>query len=137
MITYTKSLDDIEPQNVRGFFVGWPNPPSPETHLRVLKASFAIELAIDTATGNVVGFANAIGDGVLSAYVPLLEVLPQYQNRGIGSELMRRLLNRFEKLYMIDLVCDEPLKVFYERFGMRSATAMTIRRFEFQSGTPE
>ena len=35
------------------------------------------ELALDKDT--VVGFATATSDAVLSAYIPLLEVLPEYQ----------------------------------------------------------
>jgi ribosomal protein S18 acetylase RimI-like enzyme len=68
----------------------------------------------------VVGFVTAISDGVLSAYVPLLEVLPEYQGRGIGTELMRRLLARLEDLYMVDLCCDTDLEPFYRRLGLQT-----------------
>ncbi len=90
MISYTDSLTGIEATNLRGFFVGWPNPPSPETHLRLLQNSDHIVLAVDEETGNAVGFITAISDGVLSAYIPCLEVLPAYRGRGIGQELVRR-----------------------------------------------
>jgi ribosomal protein S18 acetylase RimI-like enzyme len=66
----------------------------------------------------VVGFVTAISDGVLSAYIPLLEVLPEYQGRGIGAELVRRLLDRLGGLYMVDLCCDEDVVGFYERLGL-------------------
>ena len=55
---------------------------------------------------SVVGFVTAVSDGVLSAYIPLLEVLPEYQDRGIGSELMRRILEQLDDLYMVDVLCD-------------------------------
>jgi hypothetical protein len=32
MIVYTGSIDDVTPDDLRGFFAGWPNPPSPATH---------------------------------------------------------------------------------------------------------
>ena len=41
-------------------------------------------LARDDA-GRVVGFVTAISDGVLSAYIPLLEVLPEYQGAGSAA----------------------------------------------------
>ena len=47
MIHYTDSLDGIETRQLDGFFVGWPHPPSPETHLRLLSGSDHVVLAID------------------------------------------------------------------------------------------
>jgi|SRR5688572_26729555 len=135
MIRYTESLDGIEPQDLDGFFVGWPNPPSPETHLRLLNGSDHAILAIDETTGRVVGFVTAVSDGVLSAYIPHLEVLTDYQGQGIGSELTRRMLWRLRTLSMVDLHCDETLQPFYERLGMRRACGMAIRNYDQQAGT--
>lgn len=131
MITYQESLEGITPDLLVGFWDGWPVPPTPEMHLRILAGSEAIALAIDgEAGGRVVGFATAVGDGVLTGYIPLLEVLPEYRGKGIGSELIRRLLERLRDRYMVDLVCDEDLVPFYERFGMVPHGAMILRRRE-------
>jgi ribosomal protein S18 acetylase RimI-like enzyme len=128
-LEYTDRLDGIEPRHLEGFFVGWPNSPSPERHLEILRGSAAVVLARDSQ--NVVGFANAISDGVLSAYIPLLEVLPDYQGRGIGSELVRRLIDRLRGLYMIDLCCDAELEPFYRRLGFLTLDrGMGIRNYE-------
>ncbi len=135
MITYTDSLDHITPDKLQGFFVGWPNPPNPETHLRILRGSSHILLAVDDQTGQVVGFINAISDGVLNAFIPLLEVLPTYQKQGIGAELVRQMLDKLRTLYAIDLLCDADLQPFYQRFGMRPYTAMLLRNYDRQSGS--
>jgi predicted N-acetyltransferase YhbS len=66
----------------------------------------------------VVGFITAISDGVLSAYIPLLEVLKPYQGQGIGGRLVQRMLDQLNGYYMIDLLCDPELESFYARFGM-------------------
>ena len=134
MINYTDSAAGITPDRLKGFFVGWPNPPSPETHLKLLKGSDHIILARDSQSEQVVGFVNAISDNVLAAYIPLLEVLPEYQKQGIGSELMQRMLAKLDGLYMIDLMCNVELQPYYERFGMKRMSAMMIRDFEHQSG---
>jgi len=98
-IDYTDRIERIEPNHLRGFFVGWPNPPAPDDHLRILRGSDHVVLAIDEETDAVVGFVTAISDGVSCAYIPHLEVLPAYQGQGIGSELMRRILDRLRDLY--------------------------------------
>ena len=134
-IRYLQSAEGITAaQLTGGFFVGWPNPPSPETHLRLLAGSDHIELAIDSGTGAVVGFITAITDGVLSAYIPLLEVLPRYQGRGIGQELVRRMLDQLRDLYMVDLLCDVELQPYYAKSGMRPANGMLLRNYDRQSG---
>jgi ribosomal protein S18 acetylase RimI-like enzyme len=134
MITYTDSIQGLTAEHLQGFFVGWPNPPSPATHLRILAGSAAVVLARDDTTGNVVGFITAISDGVSCAYIPHLEVLPAYQGQGIGSELVRRMLARLRHLYMIDLICDADVQPFYERLGMRPFTGMILRNYDQQSG---
>jgi ribosomal protein S18 acetylase RimI-like enzyme len=129
MIEYAESVGGIEAEQLEGFFVDWPTPPSPERHLELLLGSDHVVLARDGE--RVVGFVTAISDGVLSAYVPLLEVLPSYQGEGIGSELMRRLLARLEHLYMVDLCCDADLEPFYRRLGLKALErGMGIRNRE-------
>ena len=127
-IEYTASLDGVAPEHLDGFFEGWPSPPSPGAHLEILRGSYRVVLAREAGSPQVVGFVNAISDGVLYAFVPLLEVLPAHRGRGIGSELVRRLLDELGEFYAVDLMCDPELQPFYERFGMHRATGMIIRR---------
>lgn len=143
MIAYTDSLINLTADHLQGgFFVGWPNPPAPQTHLRILQGSYRVWLAVDTQSrvsahsemGQVVGFINAISDGVLAAFIPLLEVLPAYQGQSIGSELTQRMLHSLRHLYSIDLLCDADVQPFYERLGMEHATGMLTRNYERQSG---
>ena len=72
-------MENITPEMLGGFFVGWPNPPTPQTHFDSLKNSDQVVLAIDDEQVTSVGFVNAITDHMLMAYLPLLEVLPDYQ----------------------------------------------------------
>ncbi len=134
MVQYIDSVESITAENLRGFFVGWPNPPTPQTHLELLRNSDEIVLAVNNETHDAVGFITAITDRILSAYIPLLEVLPAHQGRGIGSELVRRMLEKLNKLYMVDLLCDGELRPFYAKHGMRSAHGMLIRNYGQQSG---
>jgi ribosomal protein S18 acetylase RimI-like enzyme len=137
MILYVDSADEIKADQLNGFFEGWPSPPSRDTHLEILKASYAVVLAVDESSGDVVGFVNAISDGVLAAYIPLLEVRVSYRGMGIGSELMKRMLKRLERFYMVDLATDPDKEAFYTPLGMKPAFAMVLRRFDRQAGAPD
>lgn len=134
MIEYLYTTDKIESDQLEGFFAGWPNPPSRETHLRLLKNSDQIVVAIDTANKKVVGFITAITDHVLAAYISLLEVLPEYQKQKIGTTLVSKMLEQLRDYYAVDLLCGEILQPYYEHMGMRRATGMFIRNYERQSG---
>ena len=130
----TSTLDDVTPGQLHGFFEGWPNPPSSEMLHLVLKQSYRISLAVEE-TGRVVGIAQAISDGVLTAFIPMLEVHASYRGQGLGTELMRHLLRQLEHPYAVDLSCDDDLVPFYERLNMKKANAMVLRKYERQNGS--
>lgn len=137
MIIYTDNLENINPEMLKGFFEGWGKFPSAEKHYEILKNSDYIIIAVDEKTQKVVGFINALSDKVISAFIPLLEVLPEYQHRGIASELVKRIFGKLKNFYMIDLVCDENLQSFYERLGMEKHTAMIKRNYDKRNGMGE
>lgn len=85
----------------------------------------------------MIGFIAAITDGVLSAYIPFLEVLPQHQAKGIGQELAQKMLEKLKGLYMIDLSCDPKVQPFYERLGMEPSVGMRLRNYSNQNGESE
>jgi len=127
LIYYTDDLTSVREDMLRGFFVGWPRQPSTQQHLAVLRGSYRSVVAINHADNRAVGFVNMLSDGVLTAFIPWLEVLPEYQGQGIGEELMRRILEGTERFYSVDLVCDEALVTYYERFAMASASSCLLR----------
>ncbi len=132
-ITYTDSLEKITPQQLKGFFVNWKQKPSPQKHLQLLQKSNFCFLAINREK-QVVGFITAISDGVLAAYIPFLEVLPAYQGQGIGTMLLKKMLRRLKRMYMIDLVCDQTKSAFYTKQGLQTWSAMTKRNYTHQKG---
>ncbi|MFJ7922034.1 GNAT family N-acetyltransferase [Lysinibacillus fusiformis] len=134
MLLYKNNLEDISSDMLKGFFVDWPNPPSPQTHLKLLENSSKVVIALDEQSNQIVGFITAISDGVLSAYIPFLEVLPAYKSKGIGKELINRMLIELQYIYMIDLCCDDDLVPLYEKFGMMKSNGMLIRNYGMQSG---
>ncbi|MBB6677814.1 GNAT family N-acetyltransferase [Cohnella lubricantis] len=132
---YVNSLEGINDEQLdTGFFHGWPSSPPVNKFYEILNNSTYICLALDSETNKVVGFINALSDKVLTAYIPLLEVIPQYQGRGIGTELVLRMQEQIKDYYMIDLLCDESIQEFYLDMGMTRATGMMVRNYNKQSG---
>lgn len=132
---YRSTLSGVGPEHLAAFFEGWPNPPNPETHLRLLQGSYALALVWCEDEQRVIGFANAISDGVLTAYIPLLEVLPEHRGQGIGKKLIKNLMDQLSELYMVDIVCDPDLESFYEPLGFVPLLGMAHRNYERQNGS--
>jgi ribosomal protein S18 acetylase RimI-like enzyme len=127
-VAYRDDVADLRADQLAGgFWEGWPSAPDPGRHLALLQGSEVALVALDESTDQVVGFATAVGDGVMTAFIPLLEVLPAYRGQGIGTELVRGVLARLSDRYSIDLVCDPDLVPFYERLGGRRLVAMAWR----------
>ena len=129
-IELTTDLSSLEARHLQGFFVGWPSPPSAETHLQQLKISTIAILARKEATQSVVGFITVLTDGALFAYISALEVLPSHQGKGIGRALVESALSQVSQVYAIDLVCDPDVQPFYEKLGLAPYHSMVARRRE-------
>ena len=127
-ITYSFSTRGLSDRDLSGFFVGWPQPPSDAQRRRMLEAATEVVIARDGRT--LAGFITALTDGMFVAYIPLLEVLPDFQHRGIGQALVTRMLGRLHDCYMIDLVCDGPVVGFYEQLGGQRVNGVAWRNYE-------
>ena len=123
--TYATGVQDVTAAQLDGFFEGWASYPSPSALLRILANSTVVVLAFDG--DEVVGVVNALSDGELAAYIPLLEVRASHRGRGIGTELVRRVMAHLDGCYMIDAVCDADAAPFYERLGMQRLAGMAHR----------
>jgi len=129
-ITYTDDATQLSPDQLTGFFVGWPEHPDPRTHMEILRRSYAVWLAFDQE--RCVGFINALSDGIFYAYIPLLEVLPEYQGQGIGTELLQRMVASLADMYGIDIVCDKSAASFYTTRGFSQCAGMARRNYAKQ-----
>lgn len=127
-LTYQDTIIGIDAAQLSGFFRHWKFPLTPEAHPRLLAQSDFVVLAIGS-NGAVVGFVTALSDRVQSAFIPLLEVLPACRGQGIGTELMRRMLEKLGNLPAVDLTCASELQSFYLRLGMMPSVGMIVRNY--------
>ncbi len=67
----------------------------------------------------LIGYIDSVSNGVTDAYIQDLMVCPDYQGKGIGTDLMDKMIEylKEKRIYMISVVYEECLKPFYERFG--------------------
>lgn len=74
-----------------------------------------------------------ISNGVLDAYIQDLIVRPDYQNKGIGTELMNKAISYIKEkgIYMISVIYGEKeLRSFYERFGFYTMLCGQIETYK-------
>ena len=67
----------------------------------------------------LVGYIDCVSNGVTEAYIQDLMVNPKQQGKGIGTELMNRMIGylRDNHIYMISVIFEENLMPFYNNFG--------------------
>lgn len=65
----------------------------------------------------LIGLGNAISDGHLVVYYPRLLVHPDYQGKGIGSLIMKRMQEIYENFHMQMLTADGKALDFYRNNG--------------------
>jgi len=85
----------------------------------VLRSALLASHSLITAWNDerLIGLGNAISDGFLVVYYPHLIVLPEFQGKGVGGEIVRRLKKKYEAFHMQMLVADGKAIDFYQKFG--------------------
>jgi ribosomal protein S18 acetylase RimI-like enzyme len=80
----------------------------------------------------LVGFARAISDGATNAYISTVAVLPEYQKRGIGREIIRRLVEGRDHLQFV-LHANDNAYPFYLHLdvGFEPFDSVLVRRRKF------
>jgi GNAT superfamily N-acetyltransferase len=95
---------------------------SKEQTISALKRSLYDIVAIDNKT--VVGMGRLIGDGLYYTIVDIV-VMPEYQSKGIGSEMIKRILDYVDShtplcgRASIQLIADKGKESFYEKMGFK------------------
>jgi len=87
-------------------------------------------------SSDLIGFGRIIGDGVHHALIVDLIIHPAYQGRGLGSQLLNRLVQKCKsnKIRDVQLFSAKDKFEFYERFGFekrpQNAPGMQLRQMK-------
>ena len=113
-----RDTHDIDLDQLAALFdaVGWQRRTADRVRLaRLVSGSLWVVSAWDGE--QLVGFARAISDGAFNAYISTVAVLPAYQKRGIGRELVRRLIDDRDGIQFV-LHANERAYPFYLHIGL-------------------
>ena len=80
----------------------------------------------------LIGYIDCVSNGVTDAYIQDLMVDPLYQGKGIGSELMNKMIDflKEQHIYIISVIFDESLKSFYERFRFNTMLSGQLETYK-------
>ncbi len=95
-----------------------PGQDAPDQLERTWACSYATVLAYDGE--RLVGAARALSDGEREALIVGVAVLPEYQRRGIGTAMMRDLIERLNGCAIILTSSEDENTPFYRRLGFRT-----------------
>jgi N-acetylglutamate synthase-like GNAT family acetyltransferase len=86
--------------------------------------------------GELVGFGRMISDRTYYGSIWDVAVRPDLQKRGIGTEIIKRLLKRAEKrkLYMVGLFTGSHNRSFYEQCGFEFIEDIHAMRMVLEAG---
>ena len=113
-----RDTHDVDLDQLAALFdaVGWQKRTTNRTRLsQLVSGSLWVVSAWDG--DGLVGFARAISDGAFNAYISTVAVLPAYQKRGIGRELVRRLVDNRDGIQFV-LHANERAYPFYLHIGL-------------------
>ena len=118
-ITYTNAIS-VEDCNILRNSAGWP-----EMHPDQIKAGLENSAFIVAAKDNetTVGMARCVSDGGYVVLIVDVLVLPEYQRKGIGKAMMRKIMEYVQGMLcdgyciQVDLLAAKGKEGFYEEFG--------------------
>lgn len=115
----------IDPEAVRQLYVavGW----WPERQMEDIALVLRAELAFGAWDGDhLVGFTRVVSDGRLRAFIEDVVVHPDYRRLGIGSQLLKSVVQALDHIEIVTLFCEPGLVPFYERHGFKARHSQVV-----------
>jgi len=74
----------------------------------------------------LIGFGRAITDGIYRALLDDIVIDKNYRNKGLGGQIIDKLMDRLKNIEEVFLNTGEHLEKFYQKFGFKKATCLTM-----------
>ena len=122
MIEYKDTIPDIDTYFILFESTGWNKEyglSKEELYCSLLKSYYCVSAF---EKNKFVGFGRILSDGILHAMIYEMIVYPGSQGKGIGKEILNRLISkcRENNIRDIQLFCSKGKRGFYEKFGFNA-----------------
>ena len=120
MISIKENINSIEEFNYLYDAVGWGSYDKKVSEKALANTMYSVSLYYDD---KIIGYGRIIGDGICFLYIHDVIVIPKYQNKKIGSQIMNKLLEKVNQIKIenpyvrVYLGASKGKEKFYERFG--------------------
>ena len=102
--------------------VGWTNYLE---RFDILEEAYANSLCVLGAYDDdrLIGIIRAVGDGQTIVFVQDIIVLPEHQRKGIGTKMLKAVIDKYKYVYQMELLTDntEKTKAFYRSVGFTAS----------------
>lgn len=90
-----ENIDNVEEYNYLFDIVGWGSYPKEISKKALSNNIYSVSIYDND---NIIGYGRLIGDGIIFLYIHDVMVKPEYQGKGIGKTIMKKLLSKVEEL---------------------------------------
>ena len=120
MILIKENVNSIEEFNYLYDAVGWGSYDEKVSEKALANTMYSVSVYDDD---KIIGYGRIIGDGICFLYIHDVMVIPKYQNKKVGSQIMNKLLEKVNQIkrenpyVRVYLGASKGKEKFYERFG--------------------
>lgn len=116
---------DFDRHQLQNLFlsVEWSSGKYPDELVVAMRNSHQVVSAWDGE--KLVGLMNALSDGIMTAYFHYLLVRPEYQDQGIGRQLVETMLQEYRDYARKVLIAYDAEVGFYEACGFEAGAGKT------------
>ena len=120
MISIKENVNSIEEFNYLYDAVGWGSYDEKVSEKALANTMYSVSVYDDD---KIIGYGRIIGDGICFLYIHDVMVIPKYQNKKIGSQIMNKLLEKVNQIKIenpyvrVYLGASKGKEKYNERFG--------------------
>ncbi len=120
MISIKENVNSVEEFNYLYDAVGWENYDEKISEKALENTIYSVSVYEDN---KIIGYGRLIGDEICFLYIHDVMVIPKYQNKKIGTQIMDKLLEKVNQIKLenpyvrVYLGASKGKEKFYERFS--------------------